>query len=316
MYIEGNVNPLSTAAVGNRLIIEGFYNMYYQELSETPSTFEKIVEIRESDKRFETDFEFVGLTMAQARNIGQGVEYEAPLDGGTKSITHTSYAKGVQFTQEDMDDDLYGVLVKVSKELPKTITRRVESVNAGNVAGVFSTTTGFDGLALCSTAHTFPNGRADVITGATTWSNRLAIDSALSPESLTSLMVLLAKQKSREGMPVDMEPDTLLIPPDLMPRASQIMKSMYQPFTDTNEVGNFGPGGIYKLKIVEWKWLPSTTMYLVLDSKNTPFYHYWRERPFFNKETDYNSRVQKFTCGARFSAGASEPRGFAGTPGA
>jgi phage major head subunit gpT-like protein len=313
--LAGN-SPLPTLAPGNRLLVEGFRTLFYMELQEAPSVFPKIFEIRESNKRSETDFEFVGLTMAQQAVIGGQTEFESILDGGTKETKNLLFKKGFQVAEEDREDDLYGVLGKTGKMLPKTFTRRAEASAASVWAGMFSTTVGFDGLPICSTAHPFVPGRSNVTTGAATWSNRLAVDSALSPETLSSLQILLRQTRTREGMPGGLNANTLVVPVELEVRAWEILQSMYKAYTDTNERNIHGSDGKWPLKVISWEWIPSSTMYAVLDSQMTPFFFQWRLRPEFRQQTAMNNGIEEFYGRMRYGVDANEPRGIAGTPGA
>ena len=316
MNILAGNSPLPTLAPGNRLLVEGYRTLFYMELKEAPSVFPKIFEVRESNKRSETDFEFVGQTMAQQSVIGGQTEFESILDGGTKETKNLLFKKGFQVAEEDVEDDLYGVLGKTGKMLPKTFTRRCEASAASVWAGMFSTTVGFDGQPICSTTHPFVAGRSNVTTGANTWSNRLASDSALSPEMLQSLQILLRQTRTREGMPGGLIGDTLVVPVELEARAWEILASMYKAYTDTNERNIHGQGGKWPLEVISWEWIPSSTMYAVLDSAMTPFFFQWRRRPQFREQTDLNNGIQQFYGRMRYGVDANEPRGVAATPGA
>jgi hypothetical protein len=272
--------------------------------------------VKESRKREETSFEYVGLTMAQEAVIGGPSEFESPLDGGTKAVQMLLYKRGFQVAEEDEEDDLYEVLGKIGRDLPKTFTRRVESLCAGYFAGMFTTSTGFDGQPIVSTAHPFPTGRYNVTTGATTWANRPAVDSALSPESLATLQILLRQTRTREGMPAGLKGKVLVVPVELEQRAWEIISTMYRAYTDTNEKNVFAEGGLWPMKVISWEWLPSSTMYALMDPDKSPFEFYWRRRPQFRNQTDINNGIKQFYGRMRCAANANEPRGIAATPGA
>ncbi len=307
---------LATLGPGSRALTEGFYTWFLYELEEAKTTLERIFEIRTSKKRSETDAEFVGTTMAQLATIAGQSEFESPFDGGTKQIDMLLFKKAYQVAEQDVEDDLYGLLEKVARSLPVTFVRRAESLAAGHVASIFSATTGFDGVPICSTAHPFPPGRPNMTTGAATWSNRLAVDAALSPENLQSLQILLRQTRTREGAPAGLRGKVLLHPVELEGRAHEILKSTYKAYTDTNEVNVFGQGGLWPIEPISWEWLPSATAYFLIDPDHSPFYWYWRQRPLFRDQTEINSGVYQYFGVMRCAPGSSEPRGLAATPGA
>lgn len=313
--LQGN-SPLPTLAPGNRLLVEGFRTLFYQELKEATSVFPKIFEIRDSNKRSETDFSYIGQTMAQPAVIGGPTEFETIFDGDTKETKNLLFKKGFQVAEEDVEDDLYGVLGKAGRNLPLTFTRRSEALAAGVFAGMFTSTLGFDGVPIASKVHPFAPGRPNVTTGATTWANRPAVDAALSPGTLQTLQVLLRQTRTREGMPGGIEGDTLVIPVELEPRAWEMMASMYKAYTDTNERNIFADGSKWPIKVQSWEWLPSSTMYALLDSGQTPFFFQWRRKPQFREQTDLNNGINQFYGRMRCAADANEPRGVAATPGA
>jgi hypothetical protein len=316
MYILQGNSPLPSLAAGARLLVEGFRTLFYQELKETASVFPQVFEIRESRKRSETDFEMLGPTMAQLSTIGAPSPQQTIADGNTKEVINLLYKLSMRFTEEDIEDDLYSVLGRAGKLLPKTFTRRSEALAAGTFAQMFTTLLGFDGSAICSTSHSYYAGYSDIVTGATTWSNRLAVDSALSPETLQGLQLLLTTTKTREGIPAGLTGKVLVFPPHLEARAWETVSSLYRAYTDTNEKNTFAQGALWPIKCLKWEWLPSTTMYALIDPEQTPFFYQWRSRPQFREQTDMNNGVQEFYGKMRCNASACEPRGVAATPGA
>lgn len=306
---------LATLQPGERLLSEGYNSLFYQELAEADPQFSKIYQIKEARKREETSLEYVGLTLAEEAVIGGPSEFESPLDGGTKAVKMLLYKRGFQVAEEDEEDDLYEVLGQIGKDLPKCFTRRVESLTAGHFAGQFSTTTGFDGLPIVSTAHPFPNGRRNVTTGATTYANRPAVDSALSPETLGTLQTLLRQTRTREGMPAGLRGNVLVVPVELEKRAWETISSMYKAFSDTNEKNIWGEAGLWPLKVLSWEWLPSPTMYSLIDDGHSPFEFFWRRRPQFRNQTDINNGIKQYYGRMRCAPNALDPRGIAATPG-
>jgi hypothetical protein len=115
---------------------------------------------------------------------------------------------------------------------------------------------------------------------------------------------------------MDLEPSTVLCNTDLVPVFWKIFNSMNQAFEFSNTKGILGPGGPWKMKVIEWKWLATQTEWYLLDTKQSPFVFYWRVKPTFANDEDKLNWVHRYYGRMRFSADAYEPRGIVGSVGA
>lgn len=316
--LDGGVN-LASLGPGDVLVTEGFYEKFQGELREAKPVWSQVFKMKESRKRAESAFEVGELTLAEQASIAGQTEFESPLIGGSKEVRHLLFKRGVQFAEEDMEDDLYESLGEVADSLPRTFTRRVESLCAGVFSNIFTAgtgTLGFDGVPIVSKVHPYLSGRNDLVDGSLTWTNRLENDSALSPENIAALHILLRRTRARDGVPAGLFGNKLVVEPENENRAWEITSAVYKAFTDTNEKNLVGAGGLRPTKVISWEWQPSKTQYTLLDGGHSPFFFFWRRRPQLRHQTDILNGIKQFLGRMRCSADAWEPRGVAATPGA
>jgi len=157
--------------------------------------------------------------------------------------------------------------------------------------------TGFDSLALASTAHT----RLDV--GATQDNSDAT---ALSLTALQDAIVKFRNYVDDRGRPYKSDPSQLFIPLDLIITAEEILGSAMRPDTAnnaTNAVRRFG------LSIIESPYITSATQWMLMAATHD-INALWNEHPAQDSETDFDSDTIKRKNTKWMSRGHGEWRGF------
>ncbi len=312
---EYGTSGLGNAQADAYLLLEGFYTVFYDELEEEPSVFEQIYAVKSTDKRSETAFEFNGLTMAVETTHGGPTIFQDPSSGNKKELTPLLYRNGFRATEEDIEDDLYDLLMQVAKSLPRTFTRRADSVAGAVVSGVFTSTTGFDGLALAHAAHPYATGYADMTDPtSTTQRNLLATPGPPSPENLQSMFVGLRKQRTREGAPARLRGNKWICNVDNEAKMWEVLQSNGVAYSD-ERTDNVFKGPWKGTDVVEDEWLTTSGEYHLIDSSHTPFLFLWRVKPQFKEQTQLNNSVREYYGRMRFVCGAFDWRGLYSTTG-
>jgi len=169
--------------------------------------------------------------------------------------THEEYAGGMQIQRKLVDDDLYGIIKKKPKALATALARTQEK-NAANIFNnAFSTATftGGDDLSLCNDSHT-------VTSSSTTYDNKGTL--SLSAENIETVKQAMMNFVDDRGNVIVIEPDTILIPPELYEAGYEIVKT---PEGLNSAEGNANVHyGRYKL--VVWHYLTDTNNWFFLDS--------------------------------------------------
>lgn len=321
-YVPGYAtHPLQSTNAKAKTLLEGYRAAWFYEHDIADTVCDKLFESRKSNRRSEVEFAMIGLGLAQSSGEGQETPFESITDNSSKETQWITYKLGYMVTREAIDDDRYNIHRTASKKLPRAFKYRKEANCAGTLGGVFSTTLGFDpvtttGVAVASTSHNFASGKSHLVSGATTWSNRLATDSALSWETLKTAQILMANTPSDEGFPLNLTGNTLVIPVDISDVAWEICNSSKRPDSDENTSNILSKGNPWNVDVVVWKWLPTTTEWHLIDKSELNAFWYNRNKPEFHDDTDWNKGILRFYGYSRGNSDINEPRGIVSTPGA
>lgn len=287
-----------------RLMEPGLRKVFFEEYEARPSIHEKVFKMDNSKKKTETDYRIAGLGTWDVKAEGANVQYEDVRPGDPVPYTHVTYAKGAQVTEEMMEDEQYGILKNMTKELGRTAKITVEE-NAANVFNDGFTKAGYDGKAMFAADH--PNRGS----GGGIQSN-LGTPAALADASLKEAIIAMRKQRNEAGQLVNVNPNQLMVPDDLEFTALTLTQSALKTGTGDNDVNTLRG----RLKVVVWGYLTSATAWFLRDSGVAGNTFFWRVKPMFRSEGDFDSGNGKFMGRMRFSVGWSDWRGLYGNAGA
>lgn len=289
-----------------KLMEPGLRKIYFEEYEARPAIHEQVFAMDSSEKQTETDTRIAGVGSWNKKAEGADVTYEDIKAGDNVTYTHDTWEKGIQVTEEMMEDEQYGTVKKMTKELGRTAKIQVESETANLFNNGFSSSyLGYDSKALFASDH--PNRGA---AGGT--QSNVATAAALSDATLKTALINAKKQKNEAAQLVNVNPDQLIVPDDLEFTALEITQSALKTGTGNNDVNTLRG----KLKVVVWGYLTSTTAWFLRDSGVAQNMFFWRVRPQFNSEVDFDSGNVKFKGRMRFKYGWSDWRGLYGNAGA
>lgn len=284
------------------LLEPGFRDIYFEQYSQLPTMYDSIFNVSSSSRQQEYDSSVSGLGQLVATSEGAAVTYEEPIQGYDKTYVHTTFKKGFKVTREMYDDDLWGVMKKMPKALASATTRTVENT-AGNIFdNAFDSGLGGDGKYLCDPSHP----RSD---GGIAQSN--ADDGALNETELEKTLLAMRKTLDDKGQKILIQPDTLLVSPDLEKEAHVILDSMGRTGTNYNEVNPYKG----RLNIKVWDYMDDTQAWFVLDSGIQSLNFFWRDRPEFSQDESFDTDVALYKVRCRYSVGWSDWRGLYGKTG-
>jgi hypothetical protein len=215
-----------------------------------------------SRKAAETYFNRAGLGAFNVKAEGASVSFTDPIAGSELKFTHRRRANGYTITQEMLDHDQFREIEKLERDLQIAAMDDLEIGRHLLLNSGFSTTdnaaygfeaTGFDGLALFSTAHT----RLD---GGTNNSNRAATDVNLGITALYNALIQFNLWTDHRGRPIISFPRKLVIHPNDEMTARELLRSDGKPGTMNNEI-NAARGA---LDIVVSPYLTDTNAWFVL----------------------------------------------------
>lgn len=286
-------------------------NIWHEAFPAWPTEYTAYVNVRSTQKATVTDYKMSDFPALQLKGEGENITYGDPLFGPTKAYTPVRFALGYKITQEMIDHELYGQAERLERGLMKSANDLFETKSVLLLNNAFGTTnadgfssTGFDGLQLCSTAHT----RLD---GGATQRNRPSTDVDLSVTGLQNALVDFDNLKDDRGRPSMIRPRLLLISPEDRFTATELVKSEYKPGTANNEINALRDAGL-SFKICHYK-SDTDAWFLQGDVHDLNFI--WDVKPRQGMEEDFDAELIKRKVVTGFIVGHGEWRGFWGTSG-
>lgn len=217
------------------------------------------------------------------------------------TLTHTEYVKGFKVERKLVDDDLYNLITPRPAALALSAARTKEKHAASIFNNAFSGSyTGGDGKALCASDHPLaPLGGGTGDNSGTT---------ALSYDAVVETRRLMREFKDDRGELMAINPDTLLVPPELEETAFAIMRTMNKvDITDYH--ANFVQSQVKNL--IVWDYLTDADNWFMLDSGMAKMHLLWLNRTELEFAMDPTSDFRleaRFRGYQRYSYGWSDWR--------
>ncbi len=292
------------------LLAEGLRTIIFQKYKTYDKVYPRIFNMHSSKKHTEKDYSMAGLGNFLKRNEGTAVTYDKSLPGYSKTYEHVLWSLAFRITQIMMEDDLYGPMAKLAKNLAKNamFTEEQETANIFNNAFVntLPENKGGDGLALCHTAHP--------LIGGGTYGNRLGTDSDFGVSSLQAMILLMKRTVNDRGQFDRIVPKMILHAPELTWEVDEVLNSTHKPYTADNEINALRRN---RLSAMEWMYLTDEdAWFLLADKDDHDLNFFWRKKLTTDSDVDFDTDDLKFKASMRFSCGFLDWRGVYGTPGA
>jgi hypothetical protein len=214
---------------------------------------------------------------------------------------------GYIVTHEELKDDLYkAVSTDRAKGNAFSINTTVETVAAFLYNNAFVTTyfTTGDGLALGSAVHTNTTGG--------TYSNILNPAADLSESALEDACVQIMGYQNDRGNPINIMPESLHISRQEWFNANRILKSVLQPNTANNNLNVLKATNAFPKGIKMNHYFTNARPWFIRTNAPKGMRFFWRERPMFDQDNDFDTKNAKAGTYMRFSVGCTEPRSWFG----
>ena len=301
MVVQGNFGPLFRGGLR-----KDFRDSYKSQ----PEEFSKYLKVGKMDGPEISAALLTGLTRFLERGDAEPITYEDPVMGPVVTGVDKEFALGFIISRRTVEDDLYGKANQSAKWLGRAAQLTKEYRGGGFLDDAFTGATyvGYDGQPLISTAHTFLNP-----TGATTWSNRLAVEVGLSVTGVTAMFDLFQTMKDHNGDPIVSFPDTLIIGNNAgdYHRALQIFGGNLEPFTADN-TENAIKKRMPNPKIIISHYKTNLTSYFMVDSQLSDAHFLMRRDVEFDDTFDFDTDAAKYKGSMRFLIWFVDPRGWVG----
>jgi hypothetical protein len=307
-----------------QLMATGVHHNYveWNDTLQRESEFEKVFNVKTSTAAFEDEVYYAGTGPMPEKTEGGAITYTDLIQGGSYRFLHLTYGLGARASFELVDDDQYKIIEQAPKALARSQRFTTEMVPWNVFNNGFTTMTTTDGVSIFNNAHPLLGGSAatniapaasSVISSAGTWPNRPATDVDLSVAGIQLMTNQFQRLPDSLGMPIQLIPKMLVLPPELRFIAREYLGSPGQPNSGNNNINSLlGEDLTYTLS----HYLTSTSAWFaVCDKSQHSLTFYWRQKPDTDYDDDFDTRSVKMISYMRFSAGAQDWKGVWGSNG-
>jgi phage major head subunit gpT-like protein len=283
----------------------GIRMWYGNAYKQYPEQYSKIFDVKTSTKSSEYSHSMTGFGLVPEKAQGASITYQDTKQGYKNTLTNVAYGLGFTVTRELFDDDQYNIIMKLPKALARSVRHTVEILSANILNNAFDNTyTGADGKELCATDHPLLYG--------STFQNEPTTASDLSATSLEQAYIDIGDYVDDRGLRIAAKSKLLVVPTELDWTARKLLGSSLDPESANNAINpanNMMPHTVNNFLTDPDAWFIKTDV-------EDGLIFYWRRRPEFTKDNDFDSENAKFKTTFRCIMGWDDPRGIYGSPGA
>lgn len=300
--------PISTGT-HPKTLWPGVHAFWGQIFNEHPEEYPDLYDMETSDKAYEEDVQITGFGLASVKSEGGSVSYDSEIQGPVSRYTHIAYALGYIVTYEELRDNLYEIVSnRRAKANAFSIVQTIENIAALIYNRGFNSSYTFaDGQPLFSAAHPFTVGG--------TFSNALTPAADLSEASLEDMTVQIMGFQTDRGLFVNFMPMSLHVPRQEWFNANRILKSVLQSGTANNDLNALKATNAFPKGIKLNHYFTAAHAWFVRTNGMNGMQFFWRDKPMFDQDNDFDTKNAKAATYMRFSCGNTDPRGVAGSNG-
>ena len=296
-----------------KLLEPGLRKIFFETYDELPEQFAKVYNVEDSKKAREHDWGMGAFGDWSTRESQfDTVDYKTLSAGLERTYIHEAFTQGFMISREMYDDDQYRQIEKMPKAMARSGRAKVEKDAMLPLMNGFKTGSEYeiyDGEPLFSDSH-------PLLDSDDTCSN--LVEGELNDDNLKKGIKLMRETVDEAGNLVQFKPDKLIIPPALEDKAIRLLKSNQLSGTELNDTNKFLNS--YGIEIVVMDYLSETAggndeHWFLQDSSRHELNFFWRKRPEFKWEEDFDTFVAKYRGYMRYSFGVSDWRGLVGSTG-
>jgi hypothetical protein len=293
-----------------KLLWPGIKATWGQVYDEHPFEYPDLYDIDSSERAWEEDVQITPFGLAQFKAEGATGYFDFETQGPVTRYTHLAYFLGYKVTYEELADNLYEIVAtRRAKANAFSMVQTIENVAVVPYNDAFTGAfyIGGDGVSLCNVAH--PN------TTGGFYSNMLSPGADLSEAALEDMVILIMGVQNDRGLLVSIMPRSLHIPRQEWFNAHRILKSVLQPDTNTNNINVLRSTNAFPEGIKMNHYFTASHAWWVRTNCPEGMKYYWRERPGFAQDNDFDTMNLKARSYMRLSVGNTDPRAIFGSNG-
>lgn len=294
-----------------KLLEPGLRKIFFETYDELPEQYSKIYNVESSTKAAEHDWGMgaFGDWEKRASQLDE-VDYKTLSPGLNRTYIHEAFTQGFMITREMFDDDQYRQMNKMPQAMARSGRAKVEKdAMIPLLDGFNGAKPIYDGKALFANDH-------PLLDSAGVGSNLAT--GALTDENLKAALQIMRETVDEAGNLVQFRGTRLIIPPALEDTAIRILNSSQISGTELNDTNKFLNS--YGIEIAVMDYLGaagggSDTHWFIQDASRHELNFFWRVRPEFKWDEDFDTFVAKYRGYMRYSFGVSDWRGIVGSTG-
>ena len=291
----------------------GLNSLFGMNYDEYDREYEDIFVIEDSNRAFEEEVLIVGFGSAPVKSEGQGVSFDNASESFSSRYTHETVSLAFALTEEAIEDNLYDSLGKrYVKALAKSMANTKEVKGADVLNNAFSSSfLGGDGKSLIASDHPLAGGGSAA--------NRASTMADLNEASLEDAFIDISTFTDDRGLIISVQPDKLVVPPQLVFVADRILQSDLRSGTADNDVNAIKNTGVLPGGYVVNHYLNDPDAFFILTSVNEAgdgLKMFQRSPMETSMEPDFSTGNIRYKARERYSFGFSDWRGVYGSQGA
>ncbi len=299
-----------TTGSHSKLLWPGVHAVWGQVYAQHSTEYTDLYEMDRSTRAYEQDVQVTPFGLAPVKGQGAPITYDSEMQGWVSTYSHIAYALGYIVTKEEIDDNQYKeVATRRAKASAFSCAQTIENVAAFLYNNAF-TSTYFampDGQALISSAHVNPSGG--------TFSNALTPAADLSEASLEDIGIQIMNATNDRGLKISIMPRSLHISTQEWYNANRILKGVLQSNTANNNINVLKATNAFPEGIKMNHYFTAPNAWFVRTNCMNGMTFFWRQKPTFDQDNDFDTKNAKAATYMRFSVGCTDPRGLYGSNG-
>lgn len=278
----------------------GVKQWYGLDFEQYPVQYSKIFDIDTTSRNFEELISMAGTGIAQVKEESENMASDDISQGFVSRITPIEYAKMVTISKRLSDDDLYSpkIAQMLSKCFSQSMQHTREVVGANVLNNAFSTVNlagGYgnpDSVALLATNHPLIKGG--------TLSNKLAVDTPISPASVEQLCIQIYQATSDSGIKLNLTPKKVVVPVQEAFNIQRYFDSPNSPGDANNDINTLNK---MNLELIVNRYLTDTDAWFILTDAKPGLVMFNRQDIEMDEDLEFASRNFRFAAIDRFSVG-------------
>ncbi len=289
------------------LLWPGIHALFGAEYAKYPTEYNRIFDVRKSNKAYEKVLEATGLGLASVKAEGASIVYDTPGQGLANVFTHVTYGLGWIATREAIEDSQYQEVAEGLTTALSWSMRTTKEIVHANVLNRSQNASyvGADGVALVSSAHPTGNG---------TQSN-LLVAADISESAVEDAMVAIMQAKNSRGLQIALQPVRIITGPGNIFAATRIFESDGRSGTQNNDVNAIKALGLVP-EIVVNHYLDDADAWYIQTNAPNGLISFQRRALDMERDSDFDTENRKAKATERYSAGWGDWRSIFGNAGA